>query len=169
MDWKGMSGGMKRRTGLVATLLANPERVLLDEPTNHLDILSIGWLESYLQKFDGVVVIISHDRFFLDNVTQRTLEISMQKVFDFPYGYTKYKTLREEEMGRLEQAKIQQEKEEYKYAFNKLSNEEKKIINDVEIKINNAKIEEKKHIEDNKKIIHNAEIMERALCMHYVL
>ncbi len=65
--------------------------------------------------------------------------------------------------------KIREEKEAYEEAFNKLSNEEKKIINDVEIKINNAKIEEEKHIEDNKKIIHNAEIMERALCMYYVL
>jgi hypothetical protein len=64
---------------------------------------------------------------------------------------------------------IQQEKEGYIYAFNKLSNEEKKIINDVEKKINNAKIEEEKHIKDNNRIIHNAKIMERALCMHYVL
>ena len=77
-----------------------------------------------------------------------------------------YKKLSPEQQ---EYYKIQQEKEAYKYAFNKLSNEEKKIINDVEIKINNAKFEEKKHIEDNKKIIHNAEIMERALCMLYVL
>ena len=105
------SGGWKMRAELAKILVNQPDILLLDEPTNHLDILSIGWLESYLQKFDGVVVIISHDRFFLDNVTQRTLEISMQKVFDFPYGYTKYKTLREEEMGRLEQAKKQQEKE----------------------------------------------------------
>ena len=66
--------------------------------------------------------------------------------------------------------KIQQEKEAYKYAFNKLSNEEKKIINDVEIKINNAKIEQEKHIEDNKKIIHNARSIISALCiMYYVL
>ena len=77
-----------------------------------------------------------------------------------------YKKLSPEQQ---EYYKIQQEKEAYKYTFNKLSNEEKKIINDVEIKINNAKIEEEKHIEDNNKIIYNAKIMERALCMHYVL
>jgi hypothetical protein len=77
-----------------------------------------------------------------------------------------YKKLSPEQQ---EYYKIQQEKEAYKYAFNKLSNEDNKIINDVEKKINNAKIEEEKHIEDNNKIIYNAKIMERALCMHYVL
>ena len=105
------SGGWKMRAELARILVNQPDILLLDEPTNHLDILSIGWLESYLQRFDGVVIIISHDRFFLDNVTQRTLEISMNKIFDFPYGYSKYKLMREEEMGRLEQAKKQQDKE----------------------------------------------------------
>ena len=105
------SGGWKMRAELARILVNQPDILLLDEPTNHLDILSIGWLETYLQRFDGVVIIISHDRFFLDNVTQRTLEISMNKIFDFPYGYSKYKLMREEEMGRLEQAKKQQDKE----------------------------------------------------------
>lgn len=105
------SGGWKMRAELARILVNQPDILLLDEPTNHLDILSIGWLETYLQRFDGVVIIISHDRFFLDNVTQRTLEISMHKIFDFPYGYTKYKSIREEEMGRLEQAKKQQDKD----------------------------------------------------------
>ncbi len=105
------SGGWKMRAELARILVNQPDILLLDEPTNHLDILSIGWLETYLQRFDGVVLIISHDRFFLDNVTQRTLEISMNKIFDFPYGYSKYKLMREEEMGRLEQAKKQQDKE----------------------------------------------------------
>ena len=105
------SGGWKMRAELARRLVNQPDILLLDEPTNHLDILSIGWLETYLQRFDGVVIIISHDRFFLDNVTKRTLEISMNKIFDFPYGYSKYKLMREEEMGRLEQAKKQQDKE----------------------------------------------------------
>jgi ATP-binding cassette, subfamily F, member 3 len=105
------SGGWKMRAELARILVNQPDILLLDEPTNHLDILSIGWLETYLQRFDGVVIIISHDRFFLDNVTKRTLEISMNKIFDFPYGYSKYKLIREEEMGRLEQAKKQQDKE----------------------------------------------------------
>ena len=105
------SGGWKMRAELARILVNQPDILLLDEPTNHLDILSIGWLETYLQRFDGVVIIISHDRFFLDNVTQRTLEISMHKIFDFPYGYSKYKSIREEEMGRLEQAKKQQDKD----------------------------------------------------------
>ena len=105
------SGGWKMRAELARILVNQPDVLLLDEPTNHLDILSIGWLETYLQRFDGVVIIISHDRFFLDNVTKRTLEISMNKIFDFPYGYSKYKVMREEEMGRLEQAKKQQDKD----------------------------------------------------------
>jgi ATP-binding cassette subfamily F protein 3 len=88
-----------------------PDIILLDEPTNHLDIISIGWLESYLQRFEGAVIVISHDRLFLDNVTKRTLEISLGKILDFPYPYTKYKLLREEELERLEGAKKQQEKE----------------------------------------------------------
>lgn len=105
------SGGWKMRAELAKILVNNPDVILLDEPTNHLDIISIGWLESYLQKFEGAVIIISHDRLFLDNVTKRTLEISMSKVFDFPYPYSKYKELREEELERLQGAKKQQDKD----------------------------------------------------------
>lgn len=105
------SGGWKMRAELAKILVNNPDVILLDEPTNHLDIISIGWLESYLQKFEGAVIIISHDRLFLDNVTKRTLEISMSKIFDFPYAYTKYKELREEELERLQGAKKQQDKD----------------------------------------------------------
>jgi ATP-binding cassette subfamily F protein 3 len=105
------SGGWKMRAELAKILVNNPDVILLDEPTNHLDIISIGWLESYLQKFEGAVIIISHDRLFLDNVTKRTLEISMSKIFDFPYSYTKYKELREEELERLQGAKKQQDKD----------------------------------------------------------
>jgi ATP-binding cassette subfamily F protein 3 len=105
------SGGWKMRAELARILVNQPDILLLDEPTNHLDIISISWLETYLQKFEGIVILISHDRLFLDNVTKRTLEISLGKILDFPYNYSKYKALREEDLDRLEQAKKQQDKD----------------------------------------------------------
>jgi ATP-binding cassette subfamily F protein 3 len=105
------SGGWKMRAELARILVNEPDILLLDEPTNHLDIISISWLENYLQRFEGVVIIISHDRMFLDNVTKRTLEISLSKIFDFPFPYTKYKEIREEDLERLSAAKKQQEKD----------------------------------------------------------
>ncbi|TNE53530.1 MAG: ABC transporter ATP-binding protein [Bacteroidetes bacterium] len=105
------SGGWKMRAELARILVNNPDVILLDEPTNHLDIVSIAWLESYLQKFSGAVIVISHDRLFLDNVTRRTLEISQGKLNDYPYSYSKYKIKREEEQERLVSAKKQQDKE----------------------------------------------------------
>lgn len=105
------SGGWKMRAELAKILVNQPDIILLDEPTNHLDIISIGWLEQYLQKFEGAVIVISHDRLFLDNVTKRTLEISLGKVLDFPYAYSKYKLAREEDLERLEGAKKQQDKD----------------------------------------------------------
>jgi ATP-binding cassette subfamily F protein 3 len=76
-----------------------------------LDIISISWLEDYLQKFEGVVIVISHDRLFLDNVTKRTLEISLGKVLDYPFAYSKYKIYRAEESERLDRMKKQQDKD----------------------------------------------------------
>lgn len=108
---KEFSGGWKMRAELAKILVNNPSVILLDEPTNHLDIISIGWLEDYLQKFAGAVITISHDRLFLDNVTKRTLEISGGRILDFPYPYTLYKAKREEEIERLTDAKKQQDKE----------------------------------------------------------
>ena len=105
------SGGWKMRAELGRILVNKPDLLLLDEPTNHLDIISIGWLENYLQKFEGAVIVISHDRIFLDNITKRTLEISMGKVLDYPFSYTKYKIAREEELERLERMKKQQDKD----------------------------------------------------------
>ena len=105
------SGGWKMRAELARILVNAPDVILLDEPTNHLDILSIAWLEGYLQKFDGAVVVISHDRLFLDNVTKRTLEISQGRLLDFPFSYSRYKLARAEEIERLEGAKKQQEKD----------------------------------------------------------
>lgn len=105
------SGGWKMRAELARILVNDPDVILLDEPTNHLDIISISWLENYLKTFSGAVIVISHDRLFLDNVTTRTLEISNGKIFDFPYPYSKYKTLRAEELERMASAKKQQDKE----------------------------------------------------------
>lgn len=105
------SGGWKMRAELSRILVNDPDIILLDEPTNHLDILSISWLESYLQKFEGAVIIISHDRLFLDNVTKRTLEISLGKILDFPFSYSLYKERRAEELERTQAAKKQQDRE----------------------------------------------------------
>jgi len=105
------SGGWKMRAELAKILVNKPDVILLDEPTNHLDIISIAWLENYLQKFDGLVIAISHDRLFLDNVTKRTIELMNGKAYDYPYSYSKYKIKREEELDQLEKAKKQQDKE----------------------------------------------------------
>jgi ATP-binding cassette, subfamily F, member 3 len=105
------SGGWKMRAELSRILVNQPEIILLDEPTNHLDIISINWLENYLQKFEGAVIVISHDRLFLDNVTKRTLEISQGKLLDFPFSYSKYKIARAEESERMGEAKKQQDKD----------------------------------------------------------
>lgn len=105
------SGGWKMRAELAKILVNDPDVILLDEPTNHLDILSISWLENYLKTFSGAVIVISHDRLFLDNVTKRTLEISNGRMLDFAAPYSKYKELRAEEMERLASAKKQQDKD----------------------------------------------------------
>ena len=90
------SGGWSMRIELAKLLLQNNDILLLDEPTNHLDIESIIWLENFLKSYPGVVIIVSHDKMFLDNVTNRTLEISLGKVYDFNKPYTQYLTLRQE-------------------------------------------------------------------------
>jgi ATP-binding cassette subfamily F protein 3 len=84
---------------------------LIDEPTNHLDIVSIQWLENYLKNFKGGLVLISHDRRFLDNVTNRTIEIANQRLYDYKCNYSKYLILHAEEMERTMQAKKNQDKE----------------------------------------------------------
>lgn len=90
------SGGWRMRIELAKILLKRPQLLLLDEPTNHLDIESIQWLEEYLKTYNGALVLISHDRAFLDNVTNRTIEISMGKAFDYRVSYSKYVELRKE-------------------------------------------------------------------------
>ncbi len=90
------SGGWRMRIELAKLLLQDNDILLLDEPTNHLDIESIIWLEGFLKNYAGAVVIVSHDKMFLDNVTNRTIEISLGRIYDYPKPYTKYLVLREE-------------------------------------------------------------------------
>lgn len=90
------SGGWRMRIELAKLLLQNNDILLLDEPTNHLDIESIIWLEQFLSTYSGAVVIVSHDRMFLDNVTNRTIEISVGKIYDYPKPYTQFLELRKE-------------------------------------------------------------------------
>ena len=90
------SGGWRMRIELAKLLLQNNDILLLDEPTNHLDIESILWLEDFLTNYAGAVVIVSHDKMFLDNVTNRTIEISLGKIYDFNKPYTQYLVLRQE-------------------------------------------------------------------------
>jgi ATP-binding cassette subfamily F protein 3 len=91
-----LSGGWRMRIELAKILLKKPSLFLLDEPTNHLDIESIQWLESFLAGYPGAVVLVSHDRAFLDNVTRRTIEISLGKIYDYKASWSKYLVLREE-------------------------------------------------------------------------
>ncbi len=90
------SGGWRMRIELAKILLQRPNVLLLDEPTNHLDIEAIQWFEDFLKDYPGAVVLISHDRAFLDNVTKRTVEISLGKIYDYNVSYSKYEGLRKE-------------------------------------------------------------------------
>ncbi len=84
------SGGWQMRVELAKLLLRHPDFLLLDEPTNHLDIVSIQWLESYLANYSGAVVLVSHDRTFLDNITKRTIEITAGRIYDYKCPYSEY-------------------------------------------------------------------------------
>src|SRR6266498_4206810 len=106
------SGGQKTRAALASALLSDPDLLLLDEPTNHLDLAALEWLERFLKDWEGTLIVISHDRYFLDKVTNRTLEIANGKLDgDYPAGYNKYLELKAE---RLElQLKHYQAQQEY--------------------------------------------------------
>jgi ATP-binding cassette subfamily F protein 3 len=93
---KEFSGGWRMRIELAKILLRKPDVLLLDEPTNHLDIESIQWLEDYLKAFPGALVLISHDRAFLDNISERTVELSLGKAYDYKVPYSQYVVLRQE-------------------------------------------------------------------------
>lgn len=92
------SGGWQMRVEIAKLLLRKPDLLLLDEPTNHLDIESIQWMEEFLINYKGAVIIVSHDRAFLDNVTQRTIEISLGKIFDYKACYSDYVEMRAERL-----------------------------------------------------------------------
>ncbi len=104
------SGGWKMRIVLAKMLLQRPTYLLLDEPTNHLDIESILWLEEFLRSYEGAVVVISHDKEFLDNVSSRTLEIELGKLYDYKAPYSKAMVLREERLEKQRAAYKNQQK-----------------------------------------------------------
>lgn len=108
---KEFSGGWRMRVELAKILLQVPDIFLLDEPTNHLDIESIQWLENFLKLYHGAVVLISHDKAFLDAITTRTLEISMGKIQDYKVPYSKYVELRKERRGQQMAAYRNQQKQ----------------------------------------------------------
>jgi len=105
------SGGWRMRIELAKILLEHPDVLLLDEPTNHLDIESIQWLEQLLQQWSGAVVLVSHDRAFINNVTNRTLEISCGHVIDYRVKYSEYVVLRRERREQQQRAYENQQKE----------------------------------------------------------
>ena len=104
------SGGWQMRVELAKILLQKPNLLLLDEPTNHLDIISIQWLEAFLGSYPGSIVLISHDKAFLDNLTNRTVEIANQQIYDYKFAYSKYLVARAEEFQRQYQAWKNQQK-----------------------------------------------------------
>ena len=104
------SGGWRMRIELAKLLLQKPDILLLDEPTNHLDIEAIGWLEEFLETYSGALVMISHDKQFLDHVTKRTIEIVNHKIYDYKANYSKYLVLRQERIDQQESAAKNQQK-----------------------------------------------------------
>ena len=105
-----LSGGQRTRVHLGTLLLADPDVLLLDEPTNHLDVDSVEWLEQWLRSFAGALVVVSHDRYFLDSVTTRTWEMASCALASYRGNYSKYRTLREEQLAeRVKRYEAQQE------------------------------------------------------------
>src|SRR5690606_6512755 len=105
------SGGWRMRIELAKILLKKHDLLLLDEPTNHLDIHSIIWLEEFLSTYVGAIVMVSHDRTFLDHVTSRTVELVKGKCYDYPVAYSRFTQLRAERREQQMQAQKNQEKE----------------------------------------------------------
>lgn len=104
------SGGWRMRIELAKILLKNPDLILLDEPTNHLDIESIQWLEDFLINSAKAVIVISHDRAFIDNITTRTIEVTMGRIYDYKVNYSKYLILRQERREQQQKAFDEQQK-----------------------------------------------------------
>lgn len=105
------SGGWQMRVELAKILLKHPNFILLDEPTNHLDIESIQWLENFLSTYTGAVILVSHDRTFLDNITRRTIEITAGKIYDYKANYSEYVVLMEERRSSQMSALTNQQRE----------------------------------------------------------
>jgi ATP-binding cassette subfamily F protein 3 len=106
-----LSEGWQMRVELAKILLSHSDILLLDEPTNHLDIESIQWLEDYLVQYPGAIILVSHDRMFLDKVTNRTVEINLGSVYDYPVSYSKYVDLRDERISLQKKQYQSQQKE----------------------------------------------------------
>lgn len=104
------SGGWRMRIELAKILLKNPDLILLDEPTNHLDIESVQWLEEFLVNSAKAVIVISHDRAFVDNITNRTIEVTMGRIYDYKVNYSNYLTLRQERREQQQKAYDEQQK-----------------------------------------------------------
>ncbi len=105
------SGGWRMRIELAKILLRHPDLLLLDEPTNHLDIESIQWLEDFLCQMQGAVILVSHDRAFLDHATNRTIEITLGRIYDYKVAYTEFVTLRKERHEQQVRAYLNQQKQ----------------------------------------------------------
>ncbi len=151
-----LSVGWNMRIELAKVLLRKPDMLLLDEPTNHLDIESIRWLESYLSGFKGAIILISHDRRFLDSITNRTVEIVLGKMHDYKVSYTRYQELRKERFAQQKAAFDNQQRmiekteefiEKFRYKPTK-SNQVQSRIKQLE-KIDRIEIEE-----DDKSALH---------------
>ncbi len=108
-----LSGGEKTRLALAQLLLEEPDLLILDEPTNHLDFRTLLWLEDYLSEYKGALLVVSHDRYFLDKMVQKVWEVAQQRVYTYNGNYTKYKQLKAERIAR--------EKKEYEQQQNKIA------------------------------------------------
>jgi ATP-binding cassette subfamily F protein 3 len=113
-DVAEFSGGIRMRIALAKLLLDQPEFMMLDEPTNHLDIEARNWLEDYLSSYAGGIIVVSHDRYFLDRITTKTVEVSRGRVTEYVGGYTRYLVQREERF-QLEMAAFQNQREEIEH------------------------------------------------------
>ncbi len=103
-----LSGGEKTRLALAKLLLQEPDLLILDEPTNHLDLQAVEWLEGWVRNYAGAVLLVSHDRIFLERTSERTLEVRRHRIYDYPGGFAKYLKLRAEEEERQADVAAQQ-------------------------------------------------------------
>lgn len=138
-----LSGGEKTRLALAKLLLEEPELLVLDEPTNHLDFRTLMWLEDYLQNYKGGLVVVSHDRYFLDRMVTKIWELESRKLYVYPGNYTRYKTLRAE--------RVKQELRAYEAQQNKIASmreyAEKNIVRASTSNMAKSRLHQLEHIE----------------------